>query len=383
MKDKLLKIGSYILVAALATMVTLTMTRPEAPSKLDQLENLINSRFIGEADPTSMEDAAAAAMVKATGDRWSYYIPASEYEAYQERTANAYVGIGVTIMAAEDGQGFLVMSVTPGSPAEEAGLMVGDVLIKVEGEDVRELDVNEVHNRVRGEEGTSVTLVVLRMGDAASFTVERRKIQNPVAVGEMLKDKVGLITIANFDDRCSDETIAAIEDLRSQGAEKLIFDVRFNPGGYAHELVKVLDYLLPEGDLFKTVSYDGAEKVDKSDEKFLDMPMAVLVNGSSYSAAEFFAAALQEYEAATVVGESTTGKGYFQNTYRLNDGSAVALSVGEYFTPKGKNLAGTGITPDVISVVDEETAAAIRNNMLDWEKDPQILAALRWLENIQ
>ena len=195
----------------------------------------------------------------------------------------------------------------------------------------------------------------------------------------MLTDKIGLVTIENFDERCAEESIAAIETLLKNGAEKLIFDVRNNPGGYASELVKLLDYLLPEGDLFRTVRYDGKEHVDTSDADCLELPMAVLVNTSSYSAAEFFAAALREYEAATVVGEQTVGKGYFQSTYQLSDGSAVALSIGKYFTPKGVSLAENGITPDVVVTVDEETAQGIYYGTLTPEEDPQIQAAIKAL----
>ena len=175
----------------------------------------------------------------------------------------------------------------------------------------------------------------------------------------MVSDDIGLVTIHNFDSRCAEETIAAIEDLLEEGAEKLIFDVRFNPGGFAHELVKVLDYLLPEGEVFHTVDYAGREQIDTSDASCLEVPMAVLVNGESYSAAEFFAVALQEYGVGIVVGEKTSGKGHFQQTYRLNDGSSVNLSVGKYFTPSGKSLEGVGITPDIELTVEPEAAFEI------------------------
>lgn len=377
MKQKVLQIGSYILVAALASALTLAgMGGAGKVSKLSQLQSLIEERYIEEADSTVLEDAAANAMVAATGDRWSYYIPASEYETYQENMANAYVGVGITILSSEEVEGFQIMSVTPGGPAEEAGVQVDDLLIGVDGEDVRQSDASQVRNLVRGEEGTDVVLTLLREETELELTVQRRHMETPVATYTMLEDQVGLVTIENFDSRCSEETIAAIETLREQGAEKLIFDVRNNPGGFADELVKVLDYLLPEGDLFRTERYDGYEDVDVSDENFLDMPMAVLVNGDSYSAAEFFAAALQEYEAAIVVGEHTSGKGHFQTTYQLSDGSAVALSIGRYYTPKGVCLEGVGIEPDVPVTVDEDTAMEIYFDSLPREEDPQIQAAL-------
>ena len=382
MKEKLLHFGSYILVAVLSTVLTLTMVHLEVglkPSKLDQLEGLIEEKFIGEADQEKLEDAAANAMVKATGDRWSYYIPASEYEAHREQSENAYVGVGMTIQVTEDGSGFLIVDVVSGGPAEEAGIRVKDLLIRVEDTDIRTLTAEEVRMLVKGAEETYVSLTVLRQGTQETISVQRGRVETPVATFEMLSDTIGLVTIENFDERCSEESIAAIETLLKNGAEKLIFDVRNNPGGYASELVKLLDYLLPEGDLFRTVRYDGKEHVDTSDADCLELPMAVLVNTSSYSAAEFFAAALREYEAATVVGEQTVGKGYFQSTYQLSDGSAVALSIGKYFTPKGVSLAENGITPDVVVTVDEETAQGIYYGTLTPEEDPQIQAAIKAL----
>lgn len=380
MKKKLLIFGSYVLVAALATFTTLAMVGMNPPSKLDRLEALIEERYIGEADTQEMEDAAAAAMVKATGDRWSYYISAKDYDAHLEQEENAYVGVGITIEQQTDDSGFLIVMVTDGGPAKEAGIEVNDLLIGVESQDVRGMTTGEVGALVKGEEGTKVALTVLRKGENMTFSVERRRIEQPVAEGKLLDGGIGLVKIDNFDARCAEETIAAIEKLRTEGARKLIFDVRNNLGGFAEELVKLLDYLLPEGDLFRSVSFDGKEKVDTSDADFLDMPMAVLVNGDSYSAAEFFAAALQEYEAAVVVGEPTVGKGYYQQTIQLGDGSAVALSTGKYFTPKGNSLAEKGITPTIRVDVDEETAAAIYYGTLQPADDPQIQAAVKALK---
>ena len=380
MKKKLLIFGSYVLVAALATMITLTMAGMNPPSKLDRLETLIEERFIGEADTEAMEDAAAAAMVKATGDRWSYYISAKDYDTHREQEENAYVGVGITIQQQGDDSGFLIVMVTEGGPAEESDIEVNDLLIGVGDQDVRGMTMEEVAALVKGREGTKVSLTVLRKGERMTLSVERRRIEQPVAEGEMLEDGIGLVKISNFDARCAEETISAIEKLRSAGAKKLILDVRNNPGGFADELVKLLDYLLPEGDLFRSVSFDGKEQVDTSDENFLDMPMAVLVNGDSYSAAEFFAAALQEYEAAVVVGEPTVGKGYYQQTIPLGDGSAVALSTGKYFTPKGNSLADKGITPTVRVDVDEETASAIYYGTIQNADDPQLQAAIQALK---
>lgn len=383
-KKQWYQIGSYVLVAVVTAALTVTAillsVKPETPgmSKLDALEALILEKFIGETDQTAMEDAAANAMVGALGDRWSYYIPADKLAAYQEQKENAYVGIGVTITV-EDGA-LRVADVTKGGSAEEAGILAGDTITAVDGRSIRDMALTEVKELIRGEPETPVEITVLRDGAEQTLSVIRRQIRTPVAIGTLLDGGVGLVRIVNFNDNCAGETVAVIEDLREQGAEKLIFDVRFNPGGYARELVKVLDYLLPEGPLFRTEDYAGNESVEESDAEFLDMPMAVLVNGSSYSAAEFFAAALSEYEAAVVVGEQTCGKGYFQNTYLLPDGSAVGLSIGKYYTPKGVSLAGVGITPDEVVPVEEQVAAQIYAGTLPPMEDPQILAALAALK---
>lgn len=382
MKKKIVRFLSYVLVATLSAVLTMGVMYWLNPggSKLDQLSGIIEDFYIEDVDLSALEDVAAEAMVKAAGDRWSYYIPVSQYASYKENSENAYVGIGITITVAHDGDGLQVMQVNPGSSAEEAGILVDDVIIAIDGQSASGMTTTDARNLVRGEEGTAVEITVRRGGEKITMSVIRRTVQTPVATWEMLQNQVGLITITNFDARCASETISAIETLLAEDAQKLIFDVRNNPGGFADELVKLLDYLLPEGDLFRTVDYAGREDVDRSDADCLDIPMVVLVNGESYSAAEFFAVALQEYGAATVVGEKTSGKGYFQTTFPLADGSAVALSVGKYFTPNGISLEGVGITPDVEVPVDEETMLSIYYDQLEAMEDPQILAALEVLK---
>ena len=250
------------------------------------------------------------------------------------------------------------------------------MIIGVEGTSTIGLDATKARDMIRGKEGTQVEITVLRNGQELTYSVTRKEVKTPVAEYKMLEDGIGLVTIANFDSRCAEETVAAIEALLDQGAQKLIFDVRANPGGYVKQLVKVLDYLLPEGVLFRSMDYAGKEDVDMSDADCLEIPMAVLVNGDTYSSAEFFAAALAEYDAAVVVGEKTSGKGHYQYTYQLNDGSAVSLSVGKYYTPNGISLEGEGITPDVEVPVTEEERVLIYYGLLEPEEDPQIQAAI-------
>lgn len=372
---------SYLATALLACALTLHLCTGNLSgvSKLDQVKYLIETRFIGEADMGQADDAAAKAMVASLGDRWSQYLTAQENAAYSEQTANAYVGIGVTI--SPDENGFLVTDVQPDSGAQEAGILPGDIIVGAQGQSAQGITTSQLRDLIRGPEGTTVTLEILRDGESLSPVVERRQILTQVVSSQMLDGNIGLIAISNFDTRCAQESIAAIESLREQGAVALIFDVRYNPGGYATELVELLDYLLPQGELFRTIDYTGKEKIDYSDESFLDMPIAVVCNQSSYSAAEFFPAAIQEYGAGVIVGTPTVGKGYFQYTYQLSDGSGLNLSVGKYFTPQGKSLADVGIQPDILVEVDEETEAAIYLGTLEPQDDPQIMAAVEALTN--
>ena len=292
---------------------------------------------------------------------------------------SAATGIGVTITALEDGSGVEILKVEPDGPGQEAGIQVGDHIVGVEGQDVDNMTTTELRNLVRGKEGTYVMLTINRGREVFDLSVERRTVKTAVATGVMLDGNVGLITISNFDSRCAKESIAALESLLEQGAQALIFDVRNNPGGYKDELVELLDYLLPEGALFRSEDYNGNVQVDESDASCVEIPMAVLVNEDCYSAAEFFAAALAEYDWAVLVGTQTVGKGYFQVTYKLSDGSAVGLSVGKYTTPKGVSLQNVGLTPEIEVEVDDETYYKIYAGMLAPEEDPQIQAALATL----
>ena len=345
-------------------------------AKAAEVQEIIETYFIDDYDEDTLADGAASGMVDATGDEWSYYLSADEVAAYEESMANAYVGVGITITEDAEAGGMRVEEVVSGGPAEEAGIRMGDLLLAVEGEDVLPLGIDGTRNLVRGEEGTHVNMHFSRNGTEYDVSVERRSIETPVVTGELLDENIGYIKIDNFDERSAAETIAFVKDLIGQGAEALLFDVRFNPGGYADELVKVLDYLLPEGDLFRSVDYAGREEVDTSDTSCVELPMAVLVNEDSYSAAEFFAAALQEYERATIVGSQTYGKGNFQTAFYLSDGSMVNLSIGKYYTPGGKSLSERGVTPDVVVDLDDEQYALLYYNALEQADDPQFQAAI-------
>ena len=361
---------SYVLVAMAASVVTLLLWGRQ-DTKLAELERLIEQRFIGQADMEKVKDAAANAMVQALGDQWSYYISADDYAAHQENKDNAYVGIGVTIIK-RSGEGFEIMEVTEGGPAEEAGVCPGDFITHVDGQDVTGDETDSLQDMIPGKVNTTVDLTLRRGQETVAVTVKRKVIHQKAVTGQLLENNIGFVAIDNFHKDAGKEIIAQVELLMEQGADKLIFDVRNNPGGYVDELNEALDYLLPEGPLFRSVDYKGKESVDESDADCLELPMAVLVNGNSYSAAEFFAAALSEYDWAVIVGEPTTGKGYFQNTIELMDGSALYLSVGKYFTPNGVSLADVGgLVPD-IQAAPAESAVAVT-------EDPQIQVAVQVL----
>ena len=380
MKKKVLIVLSYVLVAALACGATLFFVSASTDyNKLEDLENLILTSFAGDADKTKIEDAAADAMVNAMGDRWSYYIPAAELPSFLENSENAYVGIGVTVQATDDNSGLMVIAVQPGGPAEEAGVQVGDVIIQVDGESAQDRTVTEISAMIKGEEGTVVSITVLRSGEGITMTVARKRMETTVASSKLLNEHVGLVTIQNFDERCADETIAAIKALLNQGADMLLFDVRNNPGGYVDELTKVLDYLLPEGNLIRTVGTDGSDETVTSDADCVKVPMAVLVNENTYSAAELFAVDLSEYGVARIFGQKTSGKGFFQQVFQFSDGSAAGISVGRYYTSRGNNLEGIGLTPDEEIKLDDESEALLYNGMLEPENDAQLQAALSYL----
>lgn len=385
---------SYILVAALSSAVTFFVVAPrgdtsatapanrETYSKLDEIQSLVDEKFIGEIDWKVVEDTAATGMIAGLGDRWSYYMSAESYQSYLDQVNNSYVGVGITVSQREDGY-LDILEVVENGPAGKAGVEPGGVVVRVGDQDISAIGLDGATVLIKGEVGTDVTLTIRYDEVEKDFTMTRAYFEVPVASGQMLEDGIGLVAIENFDGRCADETLAAVEELLNQGATKLIFDVRNNPGGYKTELCEILDYLLPEGPLFRSEYYDGSTNVDYSDAKCLEIPMVVLINSESISAAEFFAAAMSEYEAATLVGEQTIGKGYFQQVYKLSDGSAVGLSVGKYTTPNGVALANVGLTPDVVVEVDEELFWQIYYGNVDWREDPQILAAIDVLKNAE
>ena len=330
-----------------------------ASLKYAQVRQIIKKYYIGEIDPDIMESMTFTGMIASLEDNWSYYMTAEQYDAYNRYSENQYAGIGVSITQHEESQGLLIIGVTEDSPADIAGIKTGDIIVSVDDEDVVGMTVNEVREIIQSKLGGEMTLGLIGEEDASrEVTVNCELIYKEPVSYKLLEDEIGYIDIDNFENGSGNGAVAAVEELISEGAKGIVFDVRNNPGGKVTQLMEILDYLLPEGELFITRSKTGDEKVEISDAECVEIPIAVLVNARSYSAAEFFAAALSEFEWATVIGEQTTGKGRSQVTLELEDGSAVHISNNVYLTPNRIDLSEQGgLTPDIeIEQMDEGDA---------------------------
>lgn len=385
--EKKQSVLSYILVAVLSVVMTLACVvaflwayaggfdNLQRGAKLMQILHVVQERFVEEADLDAATDMAAVGMIQSLDDRWSRYMTAEEYSAYSMQRENNYRGIGVTISACDEG--FLVENVSRDTPAYEAGILPGEKLTTINGESMAGWTTGMIQQKIRqfGEESFTLTVLTAE-GESRDVSLNTVTVYSSPVSYEML-DGTGYIVLKNFSTGCAEDSIAAIEDLISQGAEALVFDVRYNGGGYVHELTRLLDYLLPEGDIFISRTRDGRENVTTSDAKSIDLPMAVLINSESYSAAELFAAQLGEFGAADIVGQATTGKGRSQSSFQLFDGSAVHISQEVYLTSKRVDLAAQGgLQPDVPVDMTEEQSAMLYYGTLPTADDPQLQAAL-------
>ena len=379
-----LQLLAAVLVTLLVTVLALFLAAwltigPEGLTLLEGMA-LVNTRFVGEYEKEEVLDSAMSGMISGLGDRWSYYLSPERYQAEQERRANSYVGIGVTVDYSSE-EGLTIQAVTEGGPAQEAGLTPGEIITAVDGQSIAGDKRYEATELIQGKENTAVILTLLGTdGESREAEVTRRSIETDPVSYEMLENGTGYIRVENFFRRSADQVKTAVEDLQNQGAKALVFDMRDNGGGYLDELIPMLDSLLPEGPIFRTRSRSGTEKIEESDAECVDLPRAVLVNGDTYSAAEIFAAELQEWGAAVVVGTPTSGKGYSQQLYPLFNGGAVGISTAEYFTGEGKSLVGTGLTLDREYHLSQTDEARRQAGGLPLEEDGQLQAALELLE---
>lgn len=347
--------------------------------RISVLEQAVGDNYYESVDDSKLMDGALKGYISALDDPYSGYLTNEEYHQWQSNEAGVSVGIGVTVTLTEDESGLQIVSVENPSPAKLAGLQADDIITAVDGETVAVLGYQEAVSHVRGEADTSVELTIQRGKTELKKTVQRQEMQVTSAYGTMLENKIGYIRIASFKENTVEQFQNALNQLLKQGAKGLVFDVREDGGGLVAALEKIVDPLLPAGDIATATYQDGTTKVlVHSDANELNLPMMVLVNGNTASAAELFTASLKDSGKAEVIGEQTFGKGIMQNTFELPDGGAVTLTVATYQTTKGECYHGVGITPDVIMEEDYEKVDFDHPNP---EQDAQLKQAMELLQS--
>lgn len=334
----------------------------EILEKISELDSVLDTYYLeaDNIDPDEMMDTLYKGYISGLDERYTAYYTPEEYEQLMNDSQGVYVGIGVTVTTDQETGNMVIVTVTEDGPGEAAGLLEGDTIISIEGESVQDMDLDTAVSKIQGEEGTEVTIGFYResTGETLEKTMTRRKMDAQTVAYSMLKDNIGYIQITAFDEVTVEQFDNAVSDLQSQNIRGLIVDVRGNPGGNVDSVCSILDRLLPEGLLVYTIDKNGSKEEEYADnEEVLDIPMAVLVNGDSASASEIFAAALQDYDWAEIVGEQTYGKGIVQYIIPLSDGSAVKLTSAKYYTPNGECIHGIGVTPDVKVAADENSAS--------------------------
>lgn len=355
-------IYAHIAVNATALDKDQSQRYSEILEKISELDSVLDTYYLeaDNIDPDEMMDTLYKGYISGLDERYTAYYTPEEYEQLMNDSQGVYVGIGVTVTTDQETGNMVIVTVTEDGPGEAAGLLEGDTIISIEGESVQDMDLDTAVSKIQGEEGTEVTIGVYResTGETLEKTMTRRKMDAQTVAYSMLKDNIGYIQITAFDEVTVEQFNNAVSDLQSQNIRGLIVDVRGNPGGNVDSVCSILDRLLPEGLLVYTIDKNGSKEEEYADnEEVLDIPMAVLVNGDSASASEIFAAALQDYDWAEIVGEQTYGKGIVQYIIPLSDGSAVKLTSAKYYTPNGECIHGIGVTPDVKVAADENSAS--------------------------
>lgn len=360
--NKKVSLGAAICFMAIAAAITFTITmsfaknifnskianvdeRANLYEKIAEIDQIVRNNALEDIDEDALMNSIADGYMAGLDDNYAYYMDPEEYKNYQMDNAGELIGIGITVTMDESGY-ILVKEVAPDSPAAAAGILPNDLVVKIDDTDVLAVGYQEATAMVRGEEGTKVQITVRRDQEELSFEVTRKLIETTSVSYRMIGDN-GYIKITGFDASTPDDFKAAVVDLEGQGATGLIFDVRNNPGGLLDGVAKVLDYLLPEGDIVSVTNSKGdTEVLYTSDSNCVDLPMVVLVDGNTASAAELFSAALRDYNKAELVGVNTFGKGIMQTAYSLSDGSAINLTTHYYNPPSGINFHGVGLKPD-------------------------------------
>ena len=345
-------------------------------SNLFTLRSMLFSMYDGELDDEKLLEGAMKGMAEAVGDPYTVYMDNEEFNAFMESSQGSFYGIGAQLGVRDNN--VTIIAPVEGSPAEEAGLKAGDIILKVDDYEVTDLNTEAVVSRVRGEEGAPVTLTISREGVEEPFevTIVRAEIKTESVKGEILEDGIGYIQISTFsDEEVSDKFSEKLNELKDQGMKKLILDLRGNPGGYLNECVEIASNFIPEGEV---VTYT----IDKYNKKVISnsiggdaigIPLVVLVDGGSASASEVVTGALRDHEAATTIGTTTFGKGIVQQLKVLpNEMGGLKVTTSKYYTPNGENIHGTGIEPDITVEIPQD----ILDQDYDRSIDPQFQKAL-------
>lgn len=345
----------------------------KAENKLKALEEVIDLYYLEDIDKEDLENGLYKGLFEGIGDPYSEYYTKEEYQEILQSTAGKYYGIGALVSQNIKTNIISINVVFKDAPAYKAGMKAGDVIYKVDDKDVTGKNVDEVVSMMKGEKGTKVKITVYRASTKkyVDLSIIRDEVKVPTIEYKMLdkKNKIGYVQILEFDEVTSEQFKKAIKTLKKQGMKKIVFDVRNNPGGSYSTVCEILDEILPEGTLVFTKDKYGKEEKQVSDARALKMPMVVLQNENSASASEIFAGAIQDFGAGKIVGTQSFGKGIVQQIIPFNDGSAIKLTVEKYYTPKGENIHGKGITPDVVVEARENA-----------KKDVQLEKALEQLK---
>lgn len=391
--NKKVSLGLTISIAALAAAMTFIITLffslrhfneqvqsvKEKAAKYERLEavdSYVRQNFYQELDEEAVMDGMLKGYMSGLNDRYSHYMTAEEYKELQQTESGKTVGIGVTVTVDEEGY-IHILEVEKNSPAESVGLQPDDRVIAVDGEDVLALGFEEATNRVRGEEGSTVVLTIRRDGKDKEYSIVRKTFDVTTVEGRLFGAGIGYISISNFRENTPAQFRQVMEDLIANGAKSLIFDVRDNGGGLLRSLEEMLDPMLPEGVIAVATYQDGStETAVYSDAEEMDIPMVVLVNENSASAAELFAASLKDFDKATLVGTTTFGKGIMQATTALEDGGGLTLTIATYQTTRSDCYHGVGVVPDIEVAAGEDTDI----DDADPATDPQLAKAIEILK---
>ncbi len=342
--------------------------------KIDILEYMIDQYYYkDEISREDLENGIYQGLMDAVGDPYTSYFSAEDFNTFMEQTTGAYYGIGAYVAQDIERNYPKINSPIPGSPAEEAGLRPNDIIYEVDGVSTYGMDLDKVVSLIKGEEGTSVNINIYRDGEYMDVKVERRQVKIPTVEQEMMEDGMAYIRIIEFDDVTPGQFEEALQTSRNEGMKGLVLDLRGNPGGSVDAVVDVARMLLPEGLVVYTEDkYGKREEYQCDGSHEFELPLVVLVDGNSASASELLSGAIQDYKKGTLVGTTTFGKGIVQQLLTLRDGSAIKITVSSYYTPKGRNIHGTGIEPDVECPFDGE---AYYNSDFDnqLEKAKQVL----------